>query len=91
MKKVVWQQITRNCWVVRLPGGVSLCVQRNRSWKAQRDAKPFKIEVFGNIWAQQHREGYASLAEAQLGAEKIAKKIVHGLATWASSRAAGGH
>jgi hypothetical protein len=89
MKKVVWQQITGNCWVERLLGDVSLCVQRNRSWKAQGDAKPFKIEVFGNIWVQPHREGFASLAEAQRGAEKIAKKIVRGLVAWASSRAAG--
>lgn len=81
----VWQQITRNCWVANLRGGVSLCVQRNRSWKAQCDLKPFKIVVFGNVWAQQHREGYESLAKAQLGAERIAKNIVRGLARWATA------
>lgn len=82
---VVWWQVTRNSWVSILPNGVSLTVARNRSWKANRDPKPFKIEVFGNVWAQQHREGYETLAEAQLGAERIAKKIVRGLAKWATT------
>lgn len=89
IKTIVWQQITRNHWVAKLPGDVSIAVQRNRSWKALRDDKPFKIEVFGNIWAQQHREGYTSLAEAQIGAEKIAKKIVKGLVTWAYTSTSG--
>jgi hypothetical protein len=84
-KVVVWEQVTRNCWVANLPGGVSIDVRRNRSWKASRDPKPFKIEVFGNVWAQQHGEGYASLAEAQRGAEQIAKKTVRRLATWAAA------
>ena len=82
---VIWKQITRNHWVANLPGDVTLGVTRNRSWKAQRDAKPFKIEVFGNIWAQQHREGYEFLKQAQLAAEGIAKKIVRDLATWAAT------
>lgn len=84
-KGVVWVQVTRNCWVAKLPGNVSLGVQRNRSWKALLDPKPFKIEVFGNIWAQQHREGYESLAAAQIGAEQVAKKIVRRLAKWATA------
>jgi hypothetical protein len=83
--KVVWQQITRNCWVAKLHGGVSLCVERNRSWKRSHDPNPFKIEVFGNIWAQQDRKGYGSLAEAQYNAERIAKKIVRRLAKWAAA------
>jgi hypothetical protein len=84
MTNIVWKQITRNHWTANLPGGVSLGVVRNRSWKAQRDDKPFKIEVFGNIWAQQHREGYEILEQAQLAAEDIAKKIVLDLAAWAA-------
>jgi hypothetical protein len=88
VKEVTWKQVTRNHWTAPLPGGVTLDVIRNRSWKAQRDDKPFKIEVFGNIWVQQHREGYASLDEAQIGAEQIAKKIVRDLATWASVKRA---
>ena len=70
---VVWRQLTRNCWVATLPGGVTLSVDRNRSWRALRDPRPFKIEVLGNIWAQQHREGYATLDEAQRGAERVAE------------------
>ena len=82
--QITWKQITRNHWTANLPGAVTLNVTRNRSWKAQRDAKPFKIEVFGNIWAQQHREGYALLEQAQLAAEDAARKIVRGLAAWAA-------
>jgi hypothetical protein len=59
-------------------------VTRNRSWKALRDDKPFKIEVFGNIWVQQHREGYVFLEQAQLAAEEAARKIVRGLVAWAA-------
>jgi len=81
---IVWKQTTRNHWRGAMPGGVGLDVTRNRSWKAQRDAKPFKVEVFGNIWAQQHREGYEFLEQAQLAAEDMARKIVRGLAAWAS-------
>jgi hypothetical protein len=88
VKEVAWKQVTRNHWTAHLPGGVTLDVTRNRSWKAQRDGKPFKIEVFGNIWVQQHREGYVTLDEAQIGAEQIAKKIVRNLAAWASAKRA---
>lgn len=84
MKKIIWEQITHNHWWARLPGDVTINVTRNRSWKAQRDDKPFKIEVFGNVWVQQHREGYEYLDEAQLAAEEAAKKIVRGLAAWAA-------
>jgi hypothetical protein len=79
-----WKQITRNHWTAMLPGGVTIDVMRNRSWKAQRDDKPFKIEVFGNIWAQQHREGFAFLEQAQIAAEDAARKIVRGLVAWAA-------
>ena len=86
MKKMIdWRQITRNCWVANLPGGVSIGVDRNRSWKSLRDPKPFKIAVFGNIYAQQHREGYEDLETAQAAAEQVAKKIVRGLVKWATS------
>jgi len=89
MKSLVfWKQITRNHWIAHLPGDVTLGVTRNRSWKAQRDTKPFKIEVFGNIWPQQHREGYEVLEQAQLAAEAAedsAKKIVRDLAAWAAT------
>lgn len=81
---IVWTQITRNHWAATLLGGVTINVTRNRSWKAQRDSKPFKIEVFGNVWVQQHREGYVLLEQAQLAAEEAARKIVRGLATWAA-------
>lgn len=79
-----WRQITRNHWTATLPGGVSINVTRNRSWKAQRAAKPFKIDVFGNLWVQQHREGYEFLEQAQLAAEDAARMIVRGLAAWAA-------
>lgn len=82
--KIDWKELTRNCWVASLPGDVSLGVTRHRSWKTQHDPKPFKIEVFGNVWAQPRREGYETLAEAQYGAEQIAKQIVRGLAKWAA-------
>ena len=81
---IVWKQITRNHWTATLLGDVTINVTRNRSWKAMRDDKPFKIEVFGNIWIQQHREGFEFLEQAQLAAEDAARKIVRGLVAWAS-------
>lgn len=84
MTAITWKQITRNHWTATLLGGVTINVVRNRSWKALRDDKPFKIEVFGNIWVQQHREGYELLEQAQLAAEEAARKIVRGLVAWAS-------
>lgn len=84
MTAIKWNQITRNHWTATLPGGVTINVVRNRSWKSLRDDKPFKIEVFGNIWVQQHREGFELLEQAQLAAEDAARKIVRGLAAWAA-------
>ena len=84
MTTITWKQITRNHWTATLLGGVTINVTRNRCWKAMRDDKPFKIEVFGNIWVQQHREGYEFLEQAQLAAEDAARKIVRGLVAWAS-------
>jgi hypothetical protein len=84
MNKLEWRTVTRNHWTATLPGtSVYIEVHRNRSWKALRDDRPFKLTILGQQFGWPDHE---TLDDAQHAAEEHAKTIVRKLARWAGAR-----
>lgn len=73
-----WERSTNNRWVAYVVRGVSVIVERNRSWKSIRGCKPWKVVVFGNAFICHERFDY--MDDAQREAEAIARSLVEQMA-----------
>jgi len=73
-----WKQLTLNTWIANPAPGVSISVERHRSWRTQAIEKPWRAEVFGNPFIVRGR--FADLETAKRAAERTAIRLILQLA-----------